>query len=148
MTNTDYQNLHVWEQSVNLVVLIYKLTQKTPLSNDRGLISQIQRAAVSIPSNIAEGYRRKSKTEFKRFLNIASGSAAELETQLIITTKVYNASVETEINELVIIQKMLSSLIRSLSINHSPLPINHSPLPINHSPLPINHSPLPINHEL
>ena len=125
MTNTDYQNLHVWEQSVNLVVLIYKLTQKTPLSNDRGLISQIQRAAVSIPSNISEGYRRKSKTEFKRFLNIASGSAAELETQLIITTKVYNASVETEINELVIIQKMLSSLIRSLSINHSPLPINH-----------------------
>lgn len=125
MANTDYQNLHVWEQSVNLVVLIYSLTKKSPLSSDRGLISQIQRAAVSIPSNIAEGYRRKSKPEFKRFLNIASGSAAELETQLIIVSKVYLLSTENEINELIVIQKMLSALIRSLAMSHLPSTINY-----------------------
>ena len=85
MTNTDYQNLHVWEQSVNLVVLIYKLTQKTPLSNDRGLISQIQRAAVSIPSNIAEGFKRKSKPDSVHFYNIAEASLEEMKYQLLLS---------------------------------------------------------------
>lgn len=69
---------------MNLVQEIYLLTEKFPKDEMYGLISQMQRAAVAIPSNIAEGYLRKHRKEFTQFLSIASGSAAELETQILI----------------------------------------------------------------
>jgi four helix bundle protein len=84
----SYRDLEVWKLSLNLVEEIYKATARFPASENYGLSQQIRRAAVSIPSNIAEGQFRNSPKEFKQFLSIALGSSAELETQLIIVNKV------------------------------------------------------------
>jgi len=81
----SYENLIVWQKSMTLVVLIYKLTEKFPKEEIYRLTSQMRRAAVSIPSNIAEGSRRSSKKDFRNFLVNAYGSGAELETQIKIT---------------------------------------------------------------
>ena len=78
-----YRDLQVWQRSMKLVVVVYRLTEHFPKSEAYGLTNQIRRAAVSIPSNIAEGHARTSR-EFGRFLRIARGSMAELETQLEI----------------------------------------------------------------
>lgn len=74
----------------------------------------MKRSAVSIPSNIAEGYRRNNVKEFIHFLGIAAGSAAELETQLLITTDVYSIETTTAQNDLLVVQKQLTALSRSL----------------------------------
>ena len=86
----NYKKLDVWKESVNLVTEIYCLTDSFPDKEKFGLISQINRCAVSIPSNIAEGTSRSSLKEICRFLDIAMGSAYELETQLIIVANLYN----------------------------------------------------------
>ncbi|PWG06367.1 four helix bundle protein [Polaribacter aquimarinus] len=80
----NFRNLLIWKQGILLVKEIYKIAQKLPSDEKFGLISQITRAAVSIPSNIAEGSSRNSEIEFKRFLEVAMGSLFEVETQLII----------------------------------------------------------------
>jgi len=80
----NYKNLKIWEQGIDLVKLIYVLAEQLPETEKFGLKSQITRAAISIPSNIAEGCSRNSETEFKRFLEIALGSLFEVHTQLII----------------------------------------------------------------
>lgn len=87
MTIKSYQDLIVWQTAIDMVVDIYKATGKFPRNESFGLASQIQRASVSIPSNIAEGHARGSNREFHHFLSIALGSTAELETQLIIADK-------------------------------------------------------------
>ncbi len=79
-----YKDLIVWQKSITLVTDLYKLTEKFPKTEIFGLISQIRRAAVSIPANIAEGYARKHKAEYIQFLRIAFASGAELETHLLI----------------------------------------------------------------
>ena len=73
-----HHKLKVWQRSIEYVTQIYKLTERFPKSELYGLSSQMRRAAVSIPSNIAEGAARNSKKEFKQFLSISQGSAAEL----------------------------------------------------------------------
>ena len=78
------QDLQIWKRSMNLVKEIYLITQDLPFEEKYGLISQIRRCAVSIPSNIAEGAGRNNVKEFIQFLGIASGSSYELETQLIL----------------------------------------------------------------
>ena len=83
----SYKDLLVWQQSVDLTVNIYTLTSSFPKSELFGLASQIQRAAVSVPSNIAEGHARDSTKEYLRFISIALGSLAEVETQLVIANK-------------------------------------------------------------
>lgn len=85
---SSYQNLIVWQKSVELCVLIYKITEKYPKSEQFGLTIQTRKCGVSIPSNIAEGQRRGHKKEFLNFLRISFGSGAELETQLIIALKI------------------------------------------------------------
>lgn len=80
----NFRKLKIWEQGIDIVKEIYRLSQKLPANEKFGLISQITRAAVSIPSNIAEGSSRNSQIEFKRFLEIAMGSVFEVETQLVI----------------------------------------------------------------
>lgn len=80
----NYKHLKIWEQGIELVKQIYVLTAHLPPTEKFGLTSQITRAAVSIPSNIAEGCSRNSEMEFKRFLEIAMGSLFEVDTQLII----------------------------------------------------------------
>jgi four helix bundle protein len=81
----DFRKLDIWKHSIDLVKEVYLLSEKLPSEEKFGLRSQITRAAVSIPSNIAEGCGRNSEIEFKRFLEIAIGSLFELETQLIIS---------------------------------------------------------------
>lgn len=80
-------DLKIWQKSVELAKAVYLLTSELPSHEKFGLISQIKRSAISIPSNIAEGAGRNSKKEFKHFLSIANGSAYELQTQLILVVE-------------------------------------------------------------
>lgn len=101
---------------MDLVEDIYKVSANLPKTERFGLVSQIQRSAVSIPSNIAEGSKRSSRVDFRQFCIIAIGSAAELETQLQIIKRVYPAiPVYGPLKDVVGVQKMLGSLIRKLN---------------------------------
>ena len=84
----SYRDLEVWKLAIDFVKKVYQVTNNFPASEKFGLINQIRRAAVSIPSNIAEGQGRNSTKEFKQFLAITLGSLAELETQLIIAKEI------------------------------------------------------------
>ncbi len=84
MSIKSYKDLDVWKKAMALTNLIYDVTDNFPKSEIYGLANQMRRAAVSIPSNIAEGSIRGSKAEFSRFVSIARGSLAELETQIIL----------------------------------------------------------------
>jgi four helix bundle protein len=83
----SHKDLTVWQKSVEMVTTVYSETKKWPKEELYGLISQVRRASVSIPSNIAEGAGRGSQKEFTRFLSISLGSLAELETQIVIAQK-------------------------------------------------------------
>ena len=110
----NHKDLIVWQKSMTLVKELYRTTQSFPKEELYGITSQIRRAAVSIPSNIAEGYGRGHERELIQFLYIALGSASELETQLIICKDIgyVNEAVFNELNDLnVEIIKMLSALI-------------------------------------
>lgn len=87
MKISSYKDLIVWQKSMNLVVELYNLSEQFPKSEIYGLTSQIRRAAVSIPSNIAEGSRRSTKKDFRYFLLNAYGSGSELETQIEIAKR-------------------------------------------------------------
>lgn len=78
----DYRHLLAWQRAHQLVLDVYRLTQGFPKSESFGLVSQLRRSAVSIPSNIAEGAGRRSTKDFRRFLSVAAGSASELQYQL------------------------------------------------------------------
>lgn len=80
----SFRNLKVWQKGIELVKEVYRITNSFPREERYGLSSQIRRAVVSVPSNIAEGFRRRYNKEYKQFLNIALGSCAELETQTFI----------------------------------------------------------------
>jgi four helix bundle protein len=80
----SFKNLKIWQKGIEIVKDIYSLTNKFPNKELYGLTSQMRRSSISIPSNIAEGFKRSYKKEFKQFLHITLGSLAELETQLII----------------------------------------------------------------
>ena len=84
----QHHNLDAWRESIDLVKLIYEATKTFPKHELFGLVSQMRRAAVSVPSNIAEGAARFSQQEFLRFLGIARGSLMELETQVIIASEI------------------------------------------------------------
>ena len=111
---TTHKDLVVWQMSMDITVDIYYITRNFPKYEEYGLTSQMRRSAVSIPSNIAEGYGRGSRKELKHFLEVSSGSAAELETQLLICKRVdlVDSYIVDELcNRLKRILKMLSSLI-------------------------------------
>lgn len=84
----SYKELVVWEKAMELAEETYKLVEKLPKQETYALSDQMRRAAISIPSNIAEGQRRNSTKEFKQFLSIADGSCAELETQILIAIRI------------------------------------------------------------
>ena len=110
-----HHKLKVWKRSIDFVAEIYQLTEKFPRNEIHGLTFQMRRAAVSIPSNLAEGAGRRSKKEFKRFLSISQGSVAELETQLIIAERVgYCTRIGQLFGELDEISKMIIGLAKSL----------------------------------
>lgn len=112
-----HHKLDVWKKSIDFVTKIYKLTSSFPGEEKFGLISQLKRASVSIPSNIAEGAARESKKEFCNFLSIAQGSSSEVETQLIISNKLGyldNKNLNEVLEELTDISRMLTGLRKSL----------------------------------
>lgn len=82
-----YKDLEVWKEAIDLTIVVYKITDNFPDEEKYGIISQIRRAVVAVPSNIAEGTARMSDKDTMRFLNIAIGSLAELDTQMIIAEK-------------------------------------------------------------
>jgi four helix bundle protein len=113
----SYRDLKVWQVAVDLVTEVYRLTAGFPRNEAYGLSSQIQRAAVSIPSNIAEGHARNSDKEFNHFLGIALGSLAELETQLIIAERlgfIEKDKVQTVLARCDEIGKMIRGLKKAL----------------------------------
>lgn len=112
-----HKKLDVWQASMAAAKLIYEITSHFPEEEKFGLVSQIRRAAISIPCNIAEGAARQGKKEFKYFLSMAQGSLSELDTQLEIALSLQFISEEKydKISALLLrIDKMLSALIRSL----------------------------------
>jgi four helix bundle protein len=114
----SYKDLDVWKLSIELVKEIYRITEKFPPSEIYGLTNQIRRAAVSIPSNIAEGQERNSAKEFRQFLAIALGSVAEIETQLIIAKEINyltEAEVEPFMASIDRLRKMTRGLIKSIN---------------------------------
>ena len=116
----SYKELIVWQKSMELATLIFKVTKTFPKSELYGLVNQMRRAAFSIPSNIAEGFCRGSKAEFRQFLQIAFGSGAELETQLTIarnTSLLDEKTYNSLIAKLEEIMRMLNKMISN--IRHS-----------------------------
>ncbi len=113
----DYKKLQIWEKSMVFVTDIYKITNDFPKDEIYGITSQVRRAVVSIPANIAEGKLRGTDPEFKHFLLIAFGSGGELETHLEIAKRLgYIDEIRYKrlINDLSEIMKMLNSLINKL----------------------------------
>ena len=110
----DHKDLDVWKKSIELVTEIYSITANFPNEEKYGIVSQIRRAAVSIPSNIAEGCARFSDKENLRFLDIARGSLAELETQLIISKNLGFIDSDNLVKKISPIAQMLSGLKRHL----------------------------------
>ena len=117
---TTHKDLIVWQKSMDLVVAVYALTDTFPQKEQYGLASQMRRSAVSIPSNIAEGYHRGTSKEYRNFLQIAYGSASELDTQIEICIRTNTVSLDdmASIKELLVeILKMLNVLIKKISNN-------------------------------
>ena len=115
----SYQELLVWQKSMELVTIVYQLTKLLPKEEIYALANQMRRAAVSIPSNIAEGQARNSTKEFVNFLSIARGSNAEVETQLMICVRLKfltQSQIEMALNLCGEVGKMLNALIGRLSI--------------------------------
>jgi four helix bundle protein len=114
----SYQELIVWQRAIELTKTVYEETKSFPRDEQFGLTSQIRRAAVSIPSNIAEGQARGQSGDFCRFICIALGSAAELHTQLILAQQLgYIGGIESKSLEqrIIEIRRMLYSLLARLS---------------------------------
>ena len=114
----DYKDLDAWKESMKLVQLVYELTQDFPNEEKFGLVSQLRRASVSIPSNIAEGQSRNSNKDYKRFVEIALGSSLELETQLIIASRLKLIKPDHQVfNQTESAKKIIHGLIRFLKKN-------------------------------
>lgn len=111
----NFRELTSWKVSFDLVKEIYALSGQLPNDEKFGLKSQIQRCAVSIPSNIAEGSGRKTNKEFLYFLNVAISSAYELETQLLICADLFELDASDSVKKLENIQRLIGGLKKKLS---------------------------------
>ncbi|MFL6520935.1 MAG: four helix bundle protein [Chthoniobacterales bacterium] len=114
----NYKDLVVWQKAIALAKAIYQLTSRFPSEEKFGLVAQMRRAAVSIPSNIAEGQARHTTGEFIQFISHAEGSTAELETQLILSVELGFSAKEQNRNDFILlddIRRMLNGLRRKLS---------------------------------
>jgi len=117
----NYKELNVWQKSYELCLKIYQITAKFPNEERYGLTSQIRRSAVSIPSNIAEGYGRKTTLDYIRMLYISYGSVCELETQILLTGDlgfIDKGELDTAKKDIAEIERMLKALIKSLENKH------------------------------
>ena len=112
----SHKDLQIWIRSIALVSEIYKVTKKFPDDEKYGLSIQIRRAAVSIPSNIAEGSARKSNKELANFLNISMGSLSELDTQLIISKNLnYLSDIDNYLDEIKSLMLMIHAIIKKIT---------------------------------
>jgi len=114
----SFKDLRIWQKGIEIVEDIYRMTRNYPKEELYGLSSQMRRASISIPSNIAEGFKRFHNKEYKRFLYITLGSSAELETQLIISHKLdyIPKNTMTALSEKIdYLSKMITALMRKLS---------------------------------
>jgi four helix bundle protein len=113
-----HKDLDVWQRSMDLVTRLYAATSHWPKEEIYGLTSQVRRAAVSVPSNIAEGAGRNGVAEFKRFLFIAQGSLVEVETQLEIAERIgFYGDFKSYQEEIGSIRRLLGGLIRSIKVH-------------------------------
>ena len=109
----NHKDLEVWKQSMDLVDGVYRTTKGFPAEEIYGLTSQMRRAAISIPSNIAEGAARSGKKEFVQFLRVSLGSLSELETQFLISARLgYVEQEEAVVKQIETVRKLLLGLIR------------------------------------
>lgn len=118
----SFRDLIVWQKSMQLVVGIYEITKKMPIEEKYGLTNQLRRAVVSVPSNIAEGWGRKSRGHYVQFLRIASGSLCETNTQLELAVRLsyfQEKDVVTLKGQLLEMEKMLRSLISKLELKNN-----------------------------
>jgi len=118
-----HKDLRVWQQSMEMVTLIYKMTKAFPKDEIFGLVSQMRRAAISVPSNIAEGYARGTDREKLHFLRISSGSISEIETQLTLSLNLEYIGQETYdklSNQMTSLWKQLNALISSIKKRLNP----------------------------
>jgi four helix bundle protein len=117
MTVKSYHDLIVWQKAMNLVTQIYRVTKEFPRDEIYGLTAQLRKAAVSVPSNIAEGQGRFSTREFIRFLSIAHGSLCETETQILIAERLLYIDEQVR-NQLMSLSaevgRLLHGLVRAL----------------------------------
>jgi four helix bundle protein len=112
-----YRDLDIWKKGIELVKDVYKVTEKLPKHEIYGLVSQMRRSAISIPSNVAEGFRRYHNKEYKQFLYVTLGSCAELETQITIAKELDYVKQEIEavlLEKLDHICRMISNLLKKL----------------------------------
>lgn len=116
-TVQSYRDLLIWQKGIELVTHVYRVTEKLPRSETFALTSQVRKAAISVPSNIAEGHARQHSREFRQFLYIALGSLAELDTQLTIALKLAYVS-ESDLDSvhanIVELRRMISGLVSKL----------------------------------
>ena len=113
----NYRDLVVWQDCIQLAKAIYKLTEKFPKHETYALGDQVRRAMVSVPSNIAEGQARKAPRDFRRFLRIALGSLAEVDTQLVLAQEfayLTKEDVDSLFEQIQLLRKKLYALINSL----------------------------------
>jgi four helix bundle protein len=110
----SFKDLKIWQRSMNLAEVLYKLTRQFPREELYGIVTQVRRAAVLVPSNIAEGFGRYHNREYKQFLHIALGSCAEMTTQIILAMRlefVPRSTAEKILQEIDEISRMLMALI-------------------------------------
>ena len=132
---TDFRDLRVWDEAMALAEMVYQMTSRFPVDERYGLVSQMRRASVSVPSCIAEGNGRGSTKDYLRFLSMAKGSLAELQTQIVLSTRLgFSTQDESDstLARLSSVSFLLQSLRKALAVklqddHHSPLPIPHSP---------------------
>jgi len=113
----SFRDLIIWQRGINLVKDVYEETRNFPKEELYGITTQIRRSAISIPSNISEGHIRQHRAEFRQFLNIALGSLAELETQIIIARELNYLSIEKSenlIDQMSSLGKMMRGLMKKL----------------------------------
>jgi len=120
MTIKSHKDLEVYKESMELVTLVYRLANTFPSDEKFGLTSQIKRAAISIPSNLAEGAARKSSKEFIQFLHISLGSLSEIETQLDLAHRLGFVETSKEINEkvhylFILLTRLISSIKKKVN---------------------------------
>lgn len=121
MAVKHYKELIVWQKAMEVAELAYRLVRLLPKEETYALSDQIRRSAISIPSNIAEGQSRNSSKEFMKFLSIAKGSAAELETQLLLAVRVGYLS-EAAISPTI---ELITEVVKIINTLHSKLTTNH-----------------------